>query len=99
MTNLSMSSTATLPDGSKIPLLGIGTYLCSNEEAKISVAYALSIGYRHIDTAEFYNNHEGVAQGIKESNIDRKDIFITDKLNPGSVFGAPAKTYELPLNL
>jgi hypothetical protein len=49
---------------------------------------------RHIDTAEFYANQRGIADGIKQSGVAREDIFITDKLSPGGIFGQPAKTYQ-----
>lgn len=81
-------------EGRSIPMIGLGTYLCSDETAKESVACALSNGYRHIDTAEFYNNHEGIAEAIADSGVNRSDIYITDKLSPGGVFGAPSKTYD-----
>ena len=48
--------------------------------AKAAVKYAIEIGYRHIDTAIFYDNEKAVGKGIKESKIDRKDLFITSKL-------------------
>jgi diketogulonate reductase-like aldo/keto reductase len=54
-------------------MIGFGTYYHSNEEASISVAYELSVGYRYIDTAEYYANHEGIALGIAESGICRSD--------------------------
>jgi 2,5-diketo-D-gluconate reductase A len=77
-----------------IPAVGLGTYLCSDEEARVSVAHALKCGYRHIDTAEFYANHKGIAAGIKEAGISREEIFITDKVNPGGLFGQPGRTFE-----
>ena len=77
-----------------IPSVGFGTYLCSDEEAQVCVAHALKNGYRHIDTAEFYANHKGIAAGIAEGGVPRKDIFITDKVNPGGLFGQPGKTFE-----
>lgn len=77
-----------------IPAVGLGTYLCSDEEARVAVAHALKIGYRHIDTAEFYANHKGIAAGIAEAGVPREEIFITDKVNPGGIFGQPGKTFE-----
>jgi len=69
-----------------IPLLGFGTYLCSTADAETGVKAALDCGYRHIDTAEFYNNHEGIANAIAISDIPREDLFITDKISPGGIF-------------
>ena len=77
-----------------IPLVGLGTYLCSDDEARVAVAHALKCGYRHIDTAEFYANHKGIAAGITESGVPREGIFITDKVNPGGLFNQPEKTHE-----
>ena len=44
---------------------------------------ALEIGYRHIDTAEMYGNEKEVGQGIRDSGLDRGDVFVTSKLNNG----------------
>ena len=82
-----------MPTGS-IPLVGFGTYLLTNEQCETAVLKALQVGYRHIDTAEFYNNHEGIAKAIAASGMKREDIFITDKVSPDGAFGAPCKTYD-----
>lgn len=55
---------------------------------------ALNAGYRHIDTAEFYNNHEGIARAISKSGLAREDLFITDKISPGGLFGTPERTFD-----
>ncbi len=78
-----------------IPVLGFGTYLCSTAEAESGVTAALAAGYRHIDTAEYYNNHEGIAAALaNHPSITRDQLFITDKVSPGGLFGAPDRTYE-----
>lgn len=66
-----------LSNGVKIPSIGFGTYKSGDDEetAKI-IKNALNLGYKMIDTASFYNNEVGIGNGIKESGIDRKDIFI-----------------------
>jgi diketogulonate reductase-like aldo/keto reductase len=65
----------------KIPAIGFGTWQIENQnEAQEAVKIALDIGYRLIDTAKVYGNEEGVGKGIKESGLDRSDIFITTKL-------------------
>jgi methylglyoxal/glyoxal reductase len=70
-----------LANGVKIPSIGFGTYkLGSNEDTIKSVKSAISIGYRHIDTASFYKNEEAVGIGIKESKVNREEIFIATKL-------------------
>src|SRR5690625_3640614 len=63
-----------------IPQLGLGVYKVSPEEVYDTVRSALELGYRHIDTASFYGNEEGVGQAIKDSGIPRDDIFITTKV-------------------
>ena len=64
-----------------IPLLGYGTYKMSGKECVESVADALNMGYRHIDTAQLYYNEDEVGQGVKNSKVDREDIFITTKVS------------------
>ncbi len=65
----------------KIPLLGFGTWqLKPIFEAPQAVAAALEVGYRHIDTAHIYFNEGSVGKAIKESGIEREDIFLVSKL-------------------
>ena len=66
-----------LNNGVKIPSIGLGTWLIPNDKVSDVVKSAIDIGYRHIDTAQAYENEVGVGLGIKESNIDRKELFIT----------------------
>lgn len=70
----------TLNDGSKIPAVGLGTWLATGKEQVNCVKTALLNGYRHIDTAAIYGNEEEVGQGIKESGIPREEIYLTTKL-------------------
>jgi len=72
--------TVTLNDGHHIPQLGFGVWQVSTDDIITSVAKALEVGYRHIDTAAIYGNEEGVGQAIAESGIPREDLFITTKL-------------------
>lgn len=76
-----------------MPTVGFGTYLCPEEDAKVAVQQAISAGYRHIDTAESYNNEVGVGEGIRMSGVLRSELYVTTKLFPGR-FGTPFKTYE-----
>ena len=70
-----------LSNGIKMPSIGFGTYKSgSDEETAKIIKNALNLGYKMIDTASFYNNEVGIGNGIKESGIDRKDIFIVTKL-------------------
>ena len=82
-----------LRSGRSMPMIGLGTYLQSPEQAQTAVLCALQLGYRAIDTAEFYANHVGIGNAIKESGVPRSEIFITDKISPGGG-GAPVKTAD-----
>ncbi|TFD65662.1 aldo/keto reductase [Cryobacterium ruanii] len=72
--------TITLNDGHTIPQLGFGVFKVEPDETTRIVADALSVGYRHIDTAAIYGNEEGVGKALAASNIDRSELFITTKL-------------------
>lgn len=76
--------TITLNDGSRIPQLGFGVFQIDPAETAEAVAKALEAGYRHIDTAEMYENERGVGEAIRESGISREDVWITSKLDNGS---------------
>ncbi|MTI21555.1 aldo/keto reductase [Fulvivirga sp. RKSG066] len=65
--------------GDKVPALGFGTWRLEGKEGEKAVADALEIGYRHIDTAQAYDNEEFVGNAIKASGIDRDEIFLTTK--------------------
>lgn len=69
-------------NGTQIPALGLGTYLIDESIAKDIVSQALAMGYRQVDTAQWYNNEEGVGSGIKAADVARQDIFLTTKVNP-----------------
>ncbi|QEN15543.1 aldo/keto reductase [Mycolicibacterium sp. ELW1] len=73
----------TLNDGTKIPQLGFGVFQIKPDETASAVRTALEIGYRHIDTAEMYQNEKGVGQGVRDFGIDRGEVYITSKLNNG----------------
>lgn len=67
--------------GASIPQIGLGTWLMTDEEeCKNAIKHALEIGYRHIDTAQAYNNEQFIGQAIKESGVSREDIFLTTKI-------------------
>ncbi|QGA80501.1 2,5-diketo-D-gluconate reductase B [Candidatus Nanohalobium constans] len=66
---------------SSIPKLGLGTWQnTESDECAKSVQTALEIGYKHIDTAQVYENEEHVGKGIKEADIDRDDFFLASKV-------------------
>lgn len=64
----------------KVPKLGLGTWQNKEEDCKRAVKAALDMGYRHIDTAQAYDNEEHVGQGISESSVPREDVFVTTKI-------------------
>ena len=69
-----------LNDGNRIPQLGFGTYKATEQEGIEALKYAISKGYRLIDTASIYNNEVAVGKGIIVSEIDRKELFVTSKV-------------------
>ncbi|MDY6869446.1 MAG: aldo/keto reductase [Actinomycetota bacterium] len=75
--------TVTLNDGASIPQLGFGVYQIEPDATANAVKTALDIGYRHIDTAEMYQNERGVGEGIRNAGLDRAEVFVTSKLNNG----------------
>lgn len=76
-----LQDTVTLHNGVKMPGFGLGVYKVEDGETVIhAVKSALKNGYRHVDTAQFYDNERGVGQAIKESGIPRDEIFITSKV-------------------
>lgn len=83
-----MNENYTLANGVKIPKLGLGTWMIDNDKVVEVVKQAIDLGYRHIDTAQAYQNEEGVGRGVRESSIAREKLFLTTKL------AAEIKTYE-----
>ncbi|WP_266081553.1 aldo/keto reductase [Haladaptatus caseinilyticus] len=86
-----MASTteAVTINGVTIPALGLGTAPMTGRECRVAVEQALELGYRHVDTAQMYNNEDAVGAGITAAAVDREDVFVTTKLNRGNV--APEK--------
>lgn len=77
-----MMEYATLNNGLKMPMAGIGTFLLSPDEAEASVLAALEDGYRLIDTANAYVNEKAVGRAMKKSGLPREEIFLETKLWP-----------------
>ena len=75
-----MMEYVTLSNGIKMPILGYGVYQVTKEECEHCVLDALSVGYRHIDTAQSYFNEEEVGSAIEKSGVPREDIFLTTKV-------------------
>lgn len=78
----------TLNNGVKMPVLGIGTFLLTPDEAESSVLFALNNGYQLIDTANAYVTEKAVGRAIKRSSLPREEIFLETKLWPSF--------YEMP---
>lgn len=73
----------TFRTGIEVPQLGFGTFKLDGDACVGAVRDAIELGYRHVDTAFGYNNHREVAAGIKQSGINRKDLFLTTKIPLG----------------
>ena len=73
-------------DGFEIPMLGLGCF--KSEDTAMAVETALSVGYRHIDTANFYENEtyvgKGIRSSIRNSVVKREDVFVVSKIWPTS---------------
>jgi diketogulonate reductase-like aldo/keto reductase len=78
----------TLTNGIKIPKLGLGTWFINNNDVVQAVKNAVELGYRHIDTAQAYQNEKGVGDGIKACGVKRDELFVTTKL------AAEVKSYD-----
>ncbi|MFB6168678.1 MAG: aldo/keto reductase [Haloferacaceae archaeon] len=77
----SSPSAEDCPTTSEMPMLGLGTWENTDDEACIeSVATALEMGYRHVDTAQAYGNEELVGEGIARAGVDREDVFLATKV-------------------
>ena len=72
--------TLTMNDGVTIPQLGFGVFQIPQDETDTAVTTALEAGYRLIDTAQGYQNEEGVGSAVAKSDLSRDDLFITTKL-------------------
>jgi diketogulonate reductase-like aldo/keto reductase len=73
-----METTITVPSGHRIPRLGFGTYQIAPGDTERLVDEALQAGYRHIDTARYYRNEEGVGAAVRACGLARDDILRVD---------------------
>ena len=87
---VNVAPTVILANGVKMPQIGLGTWPMNDREAAVTVAQAIGLGYRLIDTAENYENERGVGEGIRAAGVDRSEIFLTTKFNRKwhSIYGA-----------
>lgn len=83
-----LQETYTLNNSVPIPKIGLGTWLIDNNRVAQAVRDAVELGYRHIDTAQAYENEPGVGEGVRTCGLPREQIFVTSKV------AAEAKTYE-----
>jgi diketogulonate reductase-like aldo/keto reductase len=83
---LSIKSALSIPNSKyQIPQIGFGVYLSPPPKCVNSCLKALEAGYRHIDTAQYYENESSVGRALRESNIPREEVYITTKiLSPGN---------------
>ncbi len=82
MTLPTSQETVQLAGGVTIPLIGFGTWQLEGADAYNGVRAALDIGYRHIDTATSYRNEDQVGAAVRDSGLDRSQVFITTKCPP-----------------
>lgn len=75
-----LKKTYTLSNGLAIPALGLGTWLLDDAQAAAAVEAALGAGYRHIDTAQVYDNEAGIGRGIRAVDVAREEVFVTTKV-------------------
>src|SRR6201991_1038537 len=69
-------------NGAKIPAVGLGTWDLRGRNCARVVEQALRLGYRHIDTAEMYDNEREVGEGLRASRVPRNEVFVTTKVWP-----------------
>ena len=79
-------NTASVPaveaKGARIPLIGLGTWDLRGRVCARVVEQALRLGYRHVDTAEMYDNEREVGEGLRASGVKRNEVFVTTKIWP-----------------
>lgn len=92
---LTITSTLPIPNSDPpltIPRLGFGSYRSPPEVAKASCLAALKAGYRHIDTAQFYDNEAQVGEAVRDSGLARSEVFLTTKILAAG--GSVEKSYQ-----
>ena len=91
--NLAFTDRLTLPNSTvQIPRLGFGIYQSPKDVCKQSCLSALKAGYRHIDSAQFYQNESEMGEAAQESGIPREQLFLTTKILSSG--GSPEATYK-----
>lgn len=82
--------TVKLNNGMEMPQLGVGTFLVKDDAAE-RVCHAIKVGFRLFDTAQGYGNEKEVGEGIRRSGIDRRELFITTKVNTTEMRGGTVR--------
>ena len=77
-----------LENGVKVPKLGLGVWMIPEKETEAEVKSAIAMDYRHIDTAQSYDNEAGVGAGVRNCGVPREELFVTSKI------AAENKSYE-----
>lgn len=83
MTTTTLERRVTLDGGVQVPQVGLGVFQVPSDEAESVVEQALSVGYRHVDTAAAYVNEKGVGAAVRASGLAREEVFVTSKLRNG----------------
>ena len=81
-----------------MPMVGLGTWLISNDEVSRVVTDALNLGYKHIDTAQVYQNESRIGEAISKLPIERNKFFITTKMWPGMIGDEAFQDFKGALN-
>lgn len=88
--------TVQIGDGVQMPMVGFGTWQLSGRACYDATRYALEVGYRHIDTATMYRNEDQVGRALRDSGVQRGEVFVTTKLPPGNA-GRERQTLDASL--
>jgi len=95
MTTKSAQTTIEVAPGVKMPIIGFGVYKSSPEVCVKSCLTAFESGYRHFDSAMYYENEKEVGEAVNKSGVDRKDIFVTTKVIAPPESKDPEETYQM----
>jgi diketogulonate reductase-like aldo/keto reductase len=96
---MTIDTKVKLNDGREIPILGLGTYESRGEETRDAVRWAIESGYRHFDTAASYGNEGDVGTALRESGIDRSELFVTTKMrNPDQGYDSGLRAFDASLD-
>ncbi|HET8684703.1 MAG TPA: aldo/keto reductase [Micromonosporaceae bacterium] len=96
MAQLRHTRTVALAGGGAMPMVGLGTWQLRGQRGYEAIRYALEVGYRHIDTATMYGNEADVGRALRDSGVDRREVFVTTKLPPGNA-GRERETLDASL--